>query len=418
MKRKIMNLTATMAAAFAAAAMVSCSESASAPKLPQVSMPAEGSATPVAVTCDEVLNGGYSHSFKVTLDQPSTAVLMGDVYVDESLVEAYNTANGTDYEVLPQNIYKLAYDGVMIPAGATESNDITVDFPGTLFGVNTGSKYLLPVAVKLDSAIESEFVQGIPVHYLAIDVDREIIYTPGLDFRTYSTDMNRYLYLPDNEVVPIEGNTHTFEMRVYCYGWHSGTNYIGSWHGKDTGNKDESFDGCELRATNATGASNIGNRQADLTTAGQNKIIPTGKWVTISVACDGTKTAQNREAAYFLYFDGELISSAVPTKRYGTSSSQRFAVGYTLDGFKFGFNGYPSYYFNGLVGEIRMWKDCLTQEQIKANLRTVENPSADKMYAYWKLDEGEGNLLKDYSGNGRDLQFPENAKVVWGAEME
>lgn len=40
------------------------------------------------------------------------------------------------------------------------------------------------------------------------------------------------------------------------------------------------------------------------------------------------------------------------------------------------------------------------------------------MYAYWKLDEGEGTTLKDSSGNGRDLTFPEGTEVAWGAELE
>lgn len=128
-------------------------------------------------------------------------------------------------------------------------------------------------------------------------------------------------------------------------------------------------------------------------------------------------TGQNREIAYRLYYDGELIAEAAPTKRFGPTSSQRFQVGYSLNGFQFG-NTSASYYYDGLIGEIRIWKDCLTQEQIKANLRTVENPSAEQMYAYWKLDEGEGLLLKESSGNGRDLTFPDGTEVVWNAEME
>ena len=36
-----------------------------------------------------------------------------------------------------------------------------------------------------------------------------------------------------------------------------------------TNNNNEVFSGCELRVTGATGASNIGNRQCDLTLANQ-----------------------------------------------------------------------------------------------------------------------------------------------------
>lgn len=81
-------------------------------------------------------------------------------------------------------------------------------------------------------------------------------------------------------------------MLVYPYSWHSGTNYIGTWRGKDTNNNNEVFSGCELRVTGATGASNIGNRQCDLTLANQNITLPANQWVRLTITCDGTKRAR------------------------------------------------------------------------------------------------------------------------------
>ena len=68
--------------------------------------------------------------------------------------------------------------------------------------------------------------------------------------------------------------------------------------------------------------------------------------------------------------------------------------------------------------DVNMSVSVITQEEIRSHLRTVENPSKDEMYAYWKLDEGEGTTLKDSSGNGRDLTVPEGTEVAWGAELE
>lgn len=84
-------------------------------------------------------------------------------------------------------------------------------------------------------------------------------------------------------------------------------------------------------------------------------------------------------------------------------------MGYTLTGIQFG-NTSSSMYFDGLISDIRMWKKCLTAEEVKANLRTIASPSSSDLYGYWKLDEGEGNTLKDSSGNGRDLTFPSFGK--------
>lgn len=417
MKKNIKNLLALCAAGVFALASVSCSDDETTAVRPNVSLPEAGSQTPVAVTCDEVLTGSYSHSFTLTLDQASDITAMGDIRVDESLVEAYNAEHGTSYVVMPTNIYRIPYDNFIIAAGETESNALTVEFTGTLYGLQKGTQYLLPIVAVIDDTIADKVDCSSLAHYIAIDVDRELIYTLGLSMQNYSSAMYRTLSLPDNEVVTIEGNTHTFEMRIFCYEWHSGVNYIGTWRGKDTGNNNEAFSGCEIRVTGEEGASNIGNRQCDLTLASQNKIITPGTWHTISITCDGTQTGQRTEIAYRYYLDGELIAEAAPTKRFGPTSSQRFQVGYTLTGFQFG-NTTSSYYFNGLIGEIRMWKDCLTQEEIRANLRTVENPSKEEMYAYWKINEGEGTTLKDSSGNGRDLNFPEGTEVAWGAELE
>ena len=102
-------------------------------------------------------------------------------------------------------------------------------------------------------------------------------------------------------------------------------------------------------------------------------------------------------------------------KKYGYENLH-FEVGYTLTGIQFG-NTSSSMYFDGLISDIRMWKKCLTAEEVKANLRTIASPSSSDLYGYWKLDEGEGNTLKDSSGNGRDLTFPASANIIWNAEF-
>lgn len=382
--------------------------------LPNVSMPEEGSSTPVAVTCDQALEN-YSYAFTVRLDQAAGKEVMGSIVSDLSLVDSYNTEHGTAYLPMPENIFEIPAVDFIIARGQTESNTMRVNFTGTLYGLSQGSTYLLPVVAVIDETVTDECTQGNLVTYIALDVDRELVYTPGLRFSSSSSSMRKALSF--GEAVDMTDNTHTFEMRIFPYSWHSGTNYLGTWRGLDRGNRDEAFSGCEIRVQ-GSGKSNIGNRQCDLTTVNDNKpAISTGEWHTITITCDGAQTGQNSEIAYRLYYDGELIAEAAPTKRFGPASSQRFQVGYSLNGFQFG-NTSASYYYDGLIGEIRIWKDCLTQEQIKANLRTVENPSAEQMYAYWKLDEGEGLLLKDSSGNGRDLTFPDGTEVVWNAEME
>ncbi len=355
-----------------------------------------------------------SYTYSLTLDKPSDKVFICDLEVDMGLVEAYNAAHGTNYEPMPEGTYQLPVTTSIIMPGKTQSYDFEVSFV-SLYGCQKDKTYLLPVVAKPINGEEFAADQT-NVIYIKAPITRVVDYIKGLDMHTYSTDMYRELSIPNSEVVSMGDNTHTFEIMIYPYTWRATTNYIGTWRGKDTGNNNENFSGCEVRVGSVAGASNIGNRQADLTLTAQGKIIPAREWTVISIVCDGTQTGQSANAAYWTYFNGELISSAKPTKRFGPTSSQRFKVGYTLTGFQFG-NTTASNYFDGVIGEVRIWKGALTQEQIRANLRTVANPSATAMYAYWKMDDGEGNVIRDHSGNGRDLTFPAASKVKWTAEM-
>lgn len=365
----------------------------------------------------EVLNSGnYLYEFEITLDKPTATTMLCSIDENRDLVEAYNKNHGTLYKQMPTSIYSLVGTNGIIKAGETKSNTLSILFT-SLYGLTEGEKYLLPIVTILDASVADQFqITDKSVSYLSISSDFKIDYIPGLDMRTYSTSMYTKLNLPNNEIVIIDENTHTFEMMIYPYSWHSGTNYIGTWSGNDINNNNEAFSGCELRVTGTSGASNIGNRQADLTLANNNIIIKPNQWNLISVTCDGTKTGQNTEIAYRLYINGELVSEKAPSKRFGPTSSQRFKVGYTLTGMQFGMSS-SSYYFDGLISEIRMWKKCLTEEEIRANLREVKSPSSTEMYAYWKLDEGEGNILKDSSGNGRNLTFSPTTNVAWSAEF-
>jgi hypothetical protein len=56
------------------------------------------------------------------------------------------------------------------------------------------------------------------------------------------------------------------------------------------------------------------------------------------------------------------------------------------------------------MSELRVWNRVLTQEEINApfHFYTVE-PDAQGLAAYWKMDEGAGNTIRDHA-NGYDLK--------------
>ena len=56
---------------------------------------------------------------------------------------------------------------------------------------------------------------------------------------------------------------------------------------------------------------------------------------------------------------------------------------------------------NGNIAEIRIWNTCRTKEEIWTNMYKVEDPeNEESLLAYWKFNEGEGNIVKDHSKHG------------------
>ena len=51
------------------------------------------------------------------------------------------------------------------------------------------------------------------------------------------------------------------------------------------------------------------------------------------------------------------------------------------------------------MSELRFWTKAITPTQILNNMFNV-NPGSDGLEAYWRLDEGEGNEFRDYTGHG------------------
>ncbi|MEO8110295.1 MAG: DUF1735 domain-containing protein [Ginsengibacter sp.] len=78
----------------------------------------------------------------VNLPKSPVTVTIG---VDDALIAAYNTANGTSFELLPANAYKLGTTTLTIPAGeqyATTSIEVYQSM------VDPAKSYLLPVSIK------------------------------------------------------------------------------------------------------------------------------------------------------------------------------------------------------------------------------------------------------------------------------
>lgn len=63
-------------------------------------------------------------------------------------------------------------------------------------------------------------------------------------------------------------------------------------------------------------------------------------------------------------------------------------------------------WLNGMLSETRIWKKALTDEEIAApNHFYKVDTDSDGLVAYWKFDEGAGNVVKDHTAYGNHLSF-------------
>jgi len=80
---------------------------------------------------------------------------------------------------------------------------------------------------------------------------------------------------------------------------------------------------------------------------------------------------------------------------------------------------YPSgvFPFYGLIKEVRIWNKARTQSEIQSNMNAVVNPDPN-LVSYWRMDEGSGQSVTDYSGNSHTgvlghYSWAEIADPVW-----
>lgn len=107
-----------------------------------------------------------------------------------------------------------------------------------------------------------------------------------------------------------------------------------------------------------------------------------------------------------VYFDG-VLKGSVQTGNYRQPINWNTASGDITDGPRGFYVGYAydaNRYFNGYMSELRVWNRILNEEEIRTpNHFYYVSEQSEGLAAYWKMDEGTGNSIRDYA-NGYDLK--------------
>ncbi len=107
--------------------------------------------------------------------------------------------------------------------------------------------------------------------------------------------------------------------------------------------------------------------------------IPTGKWVflTMSLTKDGMLNAEAAEGSDFI----PLLSNS-KAKAYEGSGSLSVGCG-----------------AGAAIHELLLWDEAHDMTSALLNRSVTKNPSTRHLIGYWKMNEGEGTAIRDYSRN-------------------
>jgi len=59
----------------------------------------------------------------------------------------------------------------------------------------------------------------------------------------------------------------------------------------------------------------------------------------------------------------------------------------------------PTYFFKGYIQDVRIWNTVRTQQEIRDNRNVILKGNETGLIGYWRMDEGSGNTIKDYTSN-------------------
>lgn len=296
---------------------------------------------------------------------------------DPSAVAAYNGIYEAECVMLPAEYYSIPEPVAVIPAGANTTGKVAVEFT-RLDELDLDTEYVLPVRMSSEFASLSN-----SVYYFVVKEAALINVTADMT-------ENYAVYAQGNQASELESlGKITVEALLYPF---------------DFPNMLATVMGIEGGFLVRIGDAGIPANQLQLATSAGNITDPawtfdTNKWTFLTLTYDTTT------GECCVYFDGVLKGSP-QTGNYRSPVNWNTASGDITDGPRGFYVGYAydaNRYFNGYMSELRVWNRILTKEEINApNHFYYVSEDSDGLAAYWKMDEGTGNLIHDYA-NGYNL---------------
>ncbi|WP_044654677.1 DUF1735 and LamG domain-containing protein [Bacteroides congonensis] len=282
---------------------------------------------------------------------------------EPSVVDEYNTKNGTSYEMFDPSQVKLSSATSVIPGGKLYADKVTMELTG-LDAVEEGKSFILPVRVRSTS------VSALPDTSIAFFILSKPIKI--LNVGTFSGN-----YVSVRFPAGTYFTSFTYETLIYLNSISNNNTVMGT-------------EGVMiLRIGDAPGTPKdyleVAGRQHYNVSEG----LKTGRWYHVALTYDQPSGKTG------LYVNGaKWAESAWAIPGFDPNSDVGFNIG-MLPGFQWGTRP-----LRGYLSETRVWSVARTENQLKQNMLGVD-PNSEGLALYYKFngtDVQQGGTIMDATG--------------------
>lgn len=321
-----------------------------------------------------------AESYPLTVS--ATGIVSEDVTVtfkyDQTALDEYNASHKTSYVAVPESYVNFESRTATIAKGSSVSEPTYVTITDKSY-VEDGYIYVLPLRLEAAEGSSCEIL-GSSSTLLLRSTNTFTFYALDVD----NPDLSSNYIFPDEKA--IELSTYTYEIKFYAYSLkETGTDQICrmcAWEGKgeEKANMlrfgENGYEGHSLQLVSPAG--NIVS----------NTLFDPGQWYMLSLVYDGSTMT--------MYVNG--VAEEAKGTNDGTTTFQRFELGMSWGGYN------TRQLFSGRICEIRVWDRALSVSEMQEGICKVAAAS-DGLRCYWKLDQSEGHIFTDATGNGYDMDW-------------
>lgn len=332
---------------------------------------------------DDVVEATRSISSRLAM--PAEQDITVTVEAQPTMAAQYNMIYGDDAFALNAKYFDIPEKTFTIKKGDIAADDIVVNFKNTN-ELNSKLRYVLPVTIA--------DAEGMSV----LDSRRTVYFIfKGAALINVVANISE-MYFPVNwsstASALVSGmKTITIEALLRSENWVAGRdNALSTLIGIEgsflirIGDGDRPRDQLQLVEPN-------GNKWPNPNAA---PALPVNEWVHIAIVWD----AATGERLY--YQNGKLVASSTSGASGTASLKTSCNIGKSYD---------TSRWLPADISELRVWNIQRTAQEIADNPYYV-NPNTPGLVAYWRFNEGEGNVIKDATANATNLTGSSTPKWV------